>query len=42
MEAGLTEHVWSLEELAEMIEETLPKPAKRGAYETGAYEKLTA
>src|SRR2546430_16946878 len=30
MEAGIANHVWSFEELAEMIEETMPKPGKRG------------
>ena len=32
MEANVTDHLWSMEELAEMVEITLHKPGKRGPY----------
>ena len=32
VEAGLTDHVWSLEEMILMAESYMPKPAKRGPY----------
>jgi len=32
MQAGLIEHVWSFEELANMIDATIEKPTKRGPY----------
>lgn len=32
MEAAVADHVWTMEELAEMIDASLPAPAKRGPY----------
>ena len=32
MEAGVTDHVWSLEEVTEMMDAAAPKPAKLGPY----------
>ena len=32
MEAGVTDHIWSMEEVAEMVDATLPKPGVRGPY----------
>lgn len=32
MEAGLTDHVWTFEEIANMIDATVEKPGKRGPY----------
>jgi hypothetical protein len=32
MEAGLTDHVWSLEEIAKMVEDAQAKPGPRGPY----------
>ncbi len=32
MEAGVTDHAWTMEEIAEMVEGTESKPAKRGSY----------
>jgi IS1 family transposase len=32
MAAGLTDHVWSLEEVVQMAEAAMPKPGKRGPY----------
>lgn len=32
MEAGVADHVWSMEEIAEMVETATEKPAKRGPY----------
>jgi IS1 family transposase len=32
MAAGLSDHVWSLEEIVQMADNYLPKPAKRGPY----------
>jgi hypothetical protein len=32
MEAGLSDHVWTIQELVEMGEQTMPLPAKRGPY----------
>jgi IS1 family transposase len=32
MAAGLSETLWSMEDLAEMVDATLPKPGKRGPY----------
>jgi len=34
MPAGLTEKPWSMTDLAEMIDATLPQPGKRGSYKT--------
>jgi hypothetical protein len=36
MAAGLSDHLWSMEELAEMIDATLPKPGRRGFYKRRA------
>ena len=33
MEAGVSDRVWTMEEIAEMVEVSLPKPGKRGPYE---------
>jgi IS1 family transposase len=35
MAAGLSNHVWSLEEVVLMADAAMPKPAKRGPYKTG-------
>ena len=32
MEAGVADHVWSMEEIAEMVDAAAPKPGKRGPY----------
>ena len=32
MEAGLTDHVWELQEIARLIEAAQPKPGPRGPY----------
>jgi hypothetical protein len=32
MAAGLTSHLWSLEDMIEMADSYLPKPGKRGSY----------
>lgn len=32
MASGLTDRLWSMEELAEMIDATLPRPGQRGRY----------
>ena len=32
MEAGVSDHVWSMEEIIEMVDGFLPKPGKRGPY----------
>jgi hypothetical protein len=32
MEAGLTDHVWRFEEIANVIDATVEKQAKRGRY----------
>jgi hypothetical protein len=32
MAAGLSDHVWSLEEIVQMADSFLPKPSKRGPY----------
>ena len=32
MEAGVTDHVWTMEEAAEMVGAAAPSPAKRGPY----------
>ena len=32
MEAGVAEHVWTMEEIAEMVEAAAPQPGKRGTY----------
>jgi hypothetical protein len=32
MAAGLSDHVWSLEEIVMMADNCLPKPTKRGPY----------
>lgn len=36
MAAGLSDHVWSLEEIVMMADNYLPKPAKRGPYKKSA------
>jgi hypothetical protein len=33
--AGLSDHVWSLEEIVEMADRYIPKPSKRGPYRKG-------
>jgi hypothetical protein len=33
---GLSDHVWSLEEIIVMADNYLPKPAKRGPYKKSA------
>ena len=32
MAAGLSDHVWSLEEIVQMADSYMPKPGKRGPY----------
>ena len=32
MEAGVTVHVWTMEEIVDMIDAAAPQPAKRGPY----------
>ncbi len=32
MEAGITDHLWTMEEIAEMIDATLPKPGRPKTY----------
>ena len=32
MEAGVTDHLWDMEVIAELVEASLPKPGKRGPY----------
>ena len=34
--AGLSDHVWSLEEIVMMADNYLPKPGKRGPYKKGS------
>jgi IS1 family transposase len=34
MEAGVSDHVWSMAEVVAMIDETMPAPAKRGPYKS--------
>jgi hypothetical protein len=36
MAAGVSEILWSMADLAEMVDETLPKPGKRGPYKRAA------
>jgi hypothetical protein len=36
MAAGLSKTLWSMTDLAEMVDATLPKPAKRAPYKKGA------
>jgi len=36
MAAGLSDHVWSLEEIITMADGYMPKPAKRGPYKKSA------
>ena len=36
MVAGVTDRLWSIADLAAMVEEAAPKPAKRGAYKKRA------
>jgi len=36
MESGLSDHVWSIEELLQMADSYMPKPAKRGPYKKAA------
>lgn len=36
MAAGLTDHLWSMEEIAERVEANRPKPGKRGPYKKRA------
>ena len=35
MAAGVTDHVWDLEEILAMADSYLPKPGKRGPYKKG-------
>jgi hypothetical protein len=35
MAAGITDKLWSMTDLAEMIDATLPEPGKRGPYTRG-------
>jgi IS1 family transposase len=37
MAAGISDKLWSMTDLAEMIDATLPKPGKRGPYKTTTY-----
>jgi hypothetical protein len=43
MAAGVSDTLWSMGDLAEMVDATLPKPGKRGLYNKGkvndGYEK---
>jgi hypothetical protein len=36
MAAGVTDKLWSMADLAEMVDETLPKPGTRGPYRKSA------
>jgi hypothetical protein len=36
MAAGVSDTLWSMTDLAEMIDATLPRPGKRGAYKKAA------
>ena len=36
MAAGLSDHVWSLEEIVMMADSYMPKPGKRGPYKNRA------
>lgn len=36
MASGVADHLWSMEEVAEMIDITLPKPSRRGPYKKRA------
>jgi hypothetical protein len=36
MATGISDTLWSMTDLAEMIDASLPKPAKRGSYKKGA------
>ena len=38
MAAGITDKVWSMADIAEMVDATLPKPGKRGPYKTRLQE----
>lgn len=38
MAAGVSDHLWSMEEIAEMIDATLPKPGRRGSYKKSGDE----
>ena len=35
MACGLSDHVWSLEEIVMIADSCMPKPAKRGPYKKG-------
>jgi hypothetical protein len=35
MAAGLTDKLWSMRDLAVMVDDALPKPGKRGPYKKG-------
>ncbi len=32
MEAGVADHIWSIEEILEMVDRAMPKPGPRGPY----------
>jgi hypothetical protein len=32
MEAGVSDHVWEMEEIIEMVDRAMPKPRTRGPY----------
>ncbi len=36
MAAGLSDHVWTLEEIVLVVDSYVPKPAKRGPYKKSA------
>jgi len=40
MAAGLSDHVWSLEEIVMMADSYIPKPGKRGPYKNKSSEGL--
>ena len=38
MEAGITDRLWSMEEIAEIVEATLPKPGRPAVYKKRSEE----